>query len=136
MEALQLALNQYNPRAHKTKIGTPPPKKPQIPPPPKTRNFMGMEGFPAERAQFFQAPIKLAQPFPARELRANNFTGTRIFLKGPSASLTGPSVPLTGPSVPRMGLFDLFDCRSRAWGLLTIRFRGVSKPLGPPRGFF
>ena len=25
---------------------------------------MRMEGFPAERMQFFQAPIKLAQPFP------------------------------------------------------------------------
>ena len=39
-----------------------------------------MEGFPAERTQIFQAPIKLAQPFPAPELPANNFTDTRLFL--------------------------------------------------------
>ena len=46
----------------------PPPPKPKIPPPPKTRNFMDT-GFPAERRQKFQAPIKLAQAFPAPELR-------------------------------------------------------------------
>ena len=29
---------------------------------------MGMEGFPADKkSNFFQAPIKLAQPFPAPE---------------------------------------------------------------------
>ena len=42
------------------------------PPPPKTphkrRNFMDI-GFPAERRHFFQVSIKLAQPFPAPELR-------------------------------------------------------------------
>ena len=59
---------QKNPRAHKNKIGTSPQKKPKIPPPPKTRNFMDT-GFPAERTQFFQVSIKLAQPFPAPELR-------------------------------------------------------------------
>ena len=26
-------------------------------------------GFPAERTQFFRVPIRLAQPFPAPELR-------------------------------------------------------------------
>ena len=57
---------QKNPRAHKNKIGTPPPPPPK--PPPKTRNFMDM-GFPAERTHFFQVSIKLAQPFPAPELR-------------------------------------------------------------------
>ena len=45
---------QKNPRAHKNKIGTPPPKKPKIPP--KTRNFMDMEGFPAERRHFSRCP--------------------------------------------------------------------------------
>ena len=63
------SLFQRNPRAHKNKIGTsPPPPKP----PSKTRNFTDM-GFPAERTHFFQASIKLAQPFPAPELR------TRIY---------------------------------------------------------
>ena len=62
---------QINFRAHKSKIGTlPPPKKTQkTPPPPKTRNFMDMGFFPAERTHFFQASIELAQPFPAPELR-------------------------------------------------------------------
>ena len=61
-----------NPRAHKNKIGTAPPpphKKPKIPPP-KKRNFMDM-GFSCRKNAFFQAPIKLAQPFPAPELRTN-----------------------------------------------------------------
>ena len=44
---------QKNPRAHKNKIGIPPPK-PKIPPP-KTRNFMDI-GFPAERTHFSRRP--------------------------------------------------------------------------------
>ena len=62
--------NQKNPRAHKNKIGTsPPPPQNQNPPPPKTRNFMDMDVFPAERRHFFQVSIRLAQPFPVPELR-------------------------------------------------------------------
>ena len=38
---------------------------------------MGMEGFPAERTQVFQAPIQLVQPFPAPELRT--FCGHEAF---------------------------------------------------------
>ena len=57
---------QKNPRAHKNKIGTPPPPPKKTPP--KRGNFMD-KGFPAERTHFFQASIKLAQPFPAPELR-------------------------------------------------------------------
>ena len=48
----------------KIKSALPPPQTP----PPKTRNLMDM-GFPAERTHFFQVSIKLAQPFPAPELR-------------------------------------------------------------------
>ena len=73
--------NQKNPRAHKNTIGTFPHPKPKILRPLKTRNFMGMGGFPAERTQFFQAPIRLAQPFPAPESRANIFMDTRIFVR-------------------------------------------------------
>ena len=37
---------------------------------------------------------------------------------GESVPLTGPSVPLTGGgSVPLTGLFNLFNCRFRAWRL-------------------
>ena len=70
-------LVQKNPRAHKNKIGTPPP--PQNPPPPLKEEFYG-HGFSCRKNAFFQAPIKLAQPFPAPELRTKNFTDTRIFV--------------------------------------------------------
>ena len=64
----------------RNKIGTPPPqKKTKIPPPPKTRNFMDT-GFPAERTHFPGAQKKLAQPFPAPELRTKNCMDTGIFL--------------------------------------------------------
>ena len=74
-------MSQKNPRNHKNKIGTPSPPKPKLPPPPppKSRNFMIM-GFPCRENALFQAPIKLAQPFPAAELRTKKFTDTRIFL--------------------------------------------------------
>ena len=49
----------------KIESALPPPPKPKIPPPPKNEEFYGHGGFAAERTQFFQVPIKLAQPFPA-----------------------------------------------------------------------
>ena len=61
--------NQRNPRAHENKIGTsPPPRKPKFPPP-QNEEFYGHGGFPTERRHFFRVSIKLAQPFPAPELR-------------------------------------------------------------------
>ena len=65
----------------KIKSALPPPqkKKQKKYPPPKTRNSMGI-GFSCRKNACFQAPIKLAQPFPAPELRAKHFTDTRIFL--------------------------------------------------------
>ena len=72
--------NRKNPRAHKKKISTSsPPQKTKIPPPLK-REFCGHGGFP-EKDAFFQACMKLAQPFPAPELRTRKFTDTWIFLK-------------------------------------------------------
>ena len=38
-------------------------------------------GFSCRKNAFFQAPIKLAPPFPAAELQTENFTDMRIFLK-------------------------------------------------------
>ena len=38
-------------------------------------------------------------------------------------SLPKRSVPPAGPSVPLMGLFELFDCRSRAGGFYLSGFR-------------
>ena len=67
---LNLCKSQKNPRAHKNKIGTsPPPHSPKYPPPPQNEECYG----PAERMHFFEAPIKLAQPFPAPELRTKMF---------------------------------------------------------------
>ena len=64
---LKQTLFRKNPRAHKNKIGTsPPPAKPKIPPP--NPKFYG-HGFSCRTDAFFQASIKLAQPFPAAELR-------------------------------------------------------------------
>ena len=34
---------------------------------------MGNGGFPAERAKKYQAPKKLARPFPALEVQAENY---------------------------------------------------------------
>ena len=47
---------------------------------PLPKGFCGHGGFPAERKQKFQTPIKLAHPFPAPEMRTKHFTDTRIFL--------------------------------------------------------
>ena len=43
----------------------PPPQKNK----PQNEEFYGHGGFPAERRHFFQVSVKLAQPFPAPELR-------------------------------------------------------------------
>ena len=50
--------SQKNPRAHKNKIGLPPPppQNPNTPPHPKTRNFMDIGFFLAERAHFSRRP--------------------------------------------------------------------------------
>ena len=46
---------EKNPCAHKNKIGTPPPKTQEYPPPPNTRNFMGM-GFSSRKNAFSRRP--------------------------------------------------------------------------------
>ena len=56
--------SQKNPRAHKNKIGTPPPKKTQNTPPLKG-GILWTWGFACRKNAFFQAPVKLAHPFPA-----------------------------------------------------------------------
>ena len=50
--------------------------------------------FSGRKSAFFQAPIKLAHPFPAPELRAENFTDTRIFLTFGRSSYYGGVVLL------------------------------------------
>ena len=71
--------SQKNPRAHKNKISTPPPKKPKIPP--LKRGILWTWVFSCRKSTFFQASIKLTHPFPAPELRTKIFMDMRIFLK-------------------------------------------------------
>ena len=59
-------LPQKIPAPIKIKSALPP--QTQNTPPPKTRNFMDME-VSCRKSAFFQVSIKLAQPFPAPELR-------------------------------------------------------------------
>ena len=58
----------------------PPPPKTQNTPPPKTWNFMD-RGFSCRKNAFFQVPIKLAQPFPAPELRTKVLRTRGFFSK-------------------------------------------------------
>ena len=49
--------------------------------------------FLAERRHFFQAPIELARPFPAPELRTKHFTDMRIFSEFSDDSLENGHFP-------------------------------------------
>ena len=60
---------QKNPRAHKNKIGTPPCPQNQNSPPCPKRGILWTWRFSCTKKAFFQVSIKLAQPFPAPELR-------------------------------------------------------------------
>ena len=79
-------VKQCSARAHKNKIGTstPPPflRKPRTPPSPGRKNFMGMGVFQQKEPKNSQAPIKLARPPLAPELRAENY-GHEAFLGRP-----------------------------------------------------
>ena len=74
------SITQKNPRAHKNKIGTPSPKKTQIPPPPKTRNFVDM-GFLLQKERICPGVHKIDAPISGPRIADKNFTGTRVFLK-------------------------------------------------------
>ena len=72
--------DQKNPRAHKNKIGTPPPPKPKIPPPPKNEEFYG-HGFFLRKERIFPGVHKIDAPISGPRIADNNFTDTRIFLR-------------------------------------------------------
>ena len=76
---------QKNPRAHKNKVGTPPPKNP-----PLKRGISWTWWFPAERKQKFRVPIKLAHPFPAPESRTRILRTRWLFWFGNPHKKTGP----------------------------------------------
>ena len=60
-------LDHFGP-VHFPTVPRPLPTNPKYPPP-QNEEFYEHGGFHAERAHFFQVSIKLAQPFPAPELR-------------------------------------------------------------------
>ena len=82
---------QKNPRAHKNKIGTPPPP-PQNPkyPPPQNEEFYGYR-FSCRKNAFFPGVHKIGAAICGARIADTNFTDTRIFLN--LHSVTNPSSP-------------------------------------------
>ena len=70
---------QKNPRAHKNKIGTPPPPKPKIPPPPKNEEFYGHRVF-LQKERIFPGVHKIVAAISGPRIADTNFADTRIFL--------------------------------------------------------
>ena len=75
------SMGRKNPRAHRNKIGTCTPPLSRNPnTPPLKRGILWAWGFSSRKNQKCQAPIKLAQPFPARELRVEKLWGKSFLL--------------------------------------------------------
>ena len=73
---------QKNPRAHKNKIGTPPPpEKPQIPPPPLKRGILWTWRFSCRKNAIFPGAHKIGAAISGPRIADKNFTDTKIFLK-------------------------------------------------------
>ena len=70
-------LTSENPRAHKNKIVTPPQKKPKLPPP-KTRNFMGMEVF-QQKERNFPGAHKIGTAISGPRIAGKHFYGHEDF---------------------------------------------------------
>ena len=68
---------QKNPRAHKNKIGTPPPQTQNTPP--LKRGILWTWVFPAETTHF-PGVHKIDAPISGPRIADKNFTDTRIFL--------------------------------------------------------
>ena len=70
---------QKNPRAHKNKIGTPPPpQNPKYPPPPK-RGILWTQVF-LQKERIFPGVHKIGAAISGPRIADTNFTDTRIFL--------------------------------------------------------
>ena len=68
---------QKNPCAHKNKIGTPPPKKPKIPPP---KRGILWTGFFLQKERIFPGVHKIGAAISGPRIADTNSTDTRIFL--------------------------------------------------------
>ena len=71
---------QKNPRAHKNKIGTPPPKKKNPNTPPLKRGILWTWFF-LQKERIFPGVHKIGVPISGPRIADTNFTDTRIFLK-------------------------------------------------------
>ena len=100
--------------------------------------------FSCRKNAFFQASIKLTQPFPAPELRTENFTDTRIFLTlnifsplkgGPGTLLSWlvtETVPVSGSSSVisnnRPPIDDRNPIRKLSIDPLYLQTNGTTRP--------
>ena len=69
-----------NPRAHKNKIGTPPPKKTQNTPPPQNEEIYGHGGFSCRKNTEILGAHKIGAAISGPRIADKNFTDTKIFL--------------------------------------------------------
>ena len=78
---LDSLFNRKNPHAHKNKISTstPPLPKKTRPPPPKTRNFMGM-GFCQQKEPKMPGAHKIGAAISGHRIAGRKIMGARIFL--------------------------------------------------------
>ena len=83
---------QKNPRAHKNKIGTPPPPKTQNNTPPLKRGILWTWVFPSRKNAFFPGVHKIDAPISGPRIADRNFTDTGAFLKTKGQQLEGKIV--------------------------------------------
>ena len=80
LKVLFCPLCQKNPRAHKNKIGPPPPQNPKYPPPPLKRGILWTGGFSCRKNAIFPRVRKIGAAISGPRIADTNFTDTRIFL--------------------------------------------------------
>ena len=72
---------QKNPRAHKNKIGTPPPLQTQNTPPPLKRGILWTWRFSCRKNAEIRGAHKIGTAISGPRIADKTFTDTRIFLK-------------------------------------------------------
>ena len=114
------AMNQKNPRAHKNKIGTPPPPKPKIPPPLK-RGILWTQVF-LQKERIFPGVHKIGAAISGPRIADTNFTDTRIFLNEFPILVT-KALFLGGPSWgvhADLVTSEIFQCEEFSLNCLSV----------------